>query len=131
MRIEGEVTRVDGAVAADERGIALINWPCHGLHPAPKYAVMHDQEINPTLNRLLKGNAAGINRRPDFSYSAIVGDLQAIVRTGEIFESHPPGAFVTIIDELFERSHGPAWGASRPRASRRCRHRCSPLPVAR
>src|SRR5207253_8568101 len=109
MTVEWQVTRIERAVAAQQRRDAFVDWARQWARHVPIHSVMHDQEIHAGLRRFLKRHQARIDRRADFRDSAIVRDLEPVKCPWRVFERGATRAVIAIGDEVVEVGHGASW----------------------
>ena len=106
MAVEREVVAVEGAVAADERGDAVVNRTGERAGHVPIHAVVHDEKIHAGGHGLEKGDDARVDGGADFGDAAVVGELEAVEGAGCVLERAAAGAAIAEGDEIGELGHG-------------------------
>jgi hypothetical protein len=96
---------IEGAIAADERGDAVVNRTGKRAWHVPVHTVMHDEKIHVGSYGLLKGNYACIHSGTNLSDSPVIRDLQAVTGAWIIGECRAPRASVAVIYKGLEGGH--------------------------
>jgi len=78
MNVEWEVGAVDGEVSGECGAHFSVRRADHWLHPAPKQPVMHEQQVDSTLDGFADNRFAGIHCRANLGNDARIFNLQPV-----------------------------------------------------
>ena len=100
MTIEGQVIRIERAVAFDQRGDPVVDGPGQRAGHVPVHPVVDDQEVHARGDRLAERDKSRVNSRADPGDAPVVLDLEAVERSWCVVELRAAGAPVAVGDDV-------------------------------